>query len=479
MKKVSEELFREFIMNNLSPEKMREVEALLIEGGEAEAIIHTPIVYYLANKAYADELLGPDISTSNPEQQMKQDVQKVVTSINEKLLVAGVGAAGVRAATAALQRMVRYHAPGIAAAAAAPTSDRFSEEGTLFHKGTTTKDIAFMGKSTIIGEEALNIKDPIYILQPDDHSCALRCQHIILRDFGIDIPFEDLERYALENNIYSEKGTYMFDVGKVLEAAGVPVHATTGNTMQDLLNELSQGHRVIAGLDANELWFNETLADHFKNFFDDVFGLQGGNHALIVAGLEINPNNPKDINVVLTDPGDGNLRITYPASQFYDAWADSNFFMVATDDPAPYQYDPVTQREVPSSFYIEQHLNEWVQEHSYQLNPDMINIPDGYAPVYSAENATALFGAIGIEGPEASTETYLEGAAEGGGHAEIEIEPPTGSGDEQETGGFVPEDVTVTGLEEQGQEENESDPEESESDGSEEDNDVFNGDEHF
>lgn len=38
------------------------------------------------------------------------------------------------------------------------------------------------------GETGQNIKDPIFIQQPDNHSCALRSQQIILRDFGIDIP---------------------------------------------------------------------------------------------------------------------------------------------------------------------------------------------------------------------------------------------------------------------------------------------------
>ena len=40
----------------------------------------------------------------------------------------------------------------------------------------------------IYGEGGQNIKDPIFIQQPDDHSCALRSQQIVLRDFGIDIP---------------------------------------------------------------------------------------------------------------------------------------------------------------------------------------------------------------------------------------------------------------------------------------------------
>ena len=475
MKKVSEDLFHDFITNSLSPERMREVEASLIASGEAESILHAPIVYYLKNKAYADELLGPEEAGSSSGRQVKPSSSRSLASKGKTILGAG-------AAVAMLQRMIRYqavHVPGIAAKGAGNLEDRIFDETTLLGKETTQKDIAFMGHSIIIGEEGLNIKDPIYIKQPDNHSCALRCQHIILRDFGIDIPFEDLERYALDNNIYSENGTYMFDIGKVLEAAGVPVHATTGNTMQDLLNELSQGHRVIAGLDANELWYNETLADHFKNFFDDVFGLQGGNHALIVAGFEINPDNPKDILVVLTDPGDGHLRITYPASQFYDAWADSGFFMVATDDPAPYQYDPVSKMEVPSSFYIEQHLNEWVQEHSYQLSPDLINVPEGYEPVYSADNTTALFSAIGLDGSEASTETAFEEALEDGQHIETGMGTSSWSEAEQETVGHESEEETMARIEEQDPEEPEEDSDESDPGDFEGDGDAFNEDDSF
>ena len=60
------------------------------------------------------------------------------------------------------------------------------------------------------GEAGENAYDPIYIKQPDDHSCGLRSQQIVLRDFGIDIPFEDLERYALNAGVYSETGGPFF-----------------------------------------------------------------------------------------------------------------------------------------------------------------------------------------------------------------------------------------------------------------------------
>ena len=233
------------------------------------------------------------------------------------------------------------------------------------------------------GETGQNIKDPIFIQQPDDHSCALRSQQIILRDFGIDIPFKDLEKIAKENGVYSDDGTSMCDVGKVLDIAGVGMHQVIGCNMFDLTNELAQGHRVIVGVDANELWYNDSITDKLKNWFDDITGNQGGNHALIVAGVEVNPNNPSDVKVVLTDPGSGDLRIEYPMKQFMDAWKDTSCFMAATDALAPYQYDPISGMEIPSNFVVEQQFNQFVAENSYQLSPDMINIPQEYQPAYS------------------------------------------------------------------------------------------------
>lgn len=234
------------------------------------------------------------------------------------------------------------------------------------------------------GESGENIYDPIYIKQPDDHSCGLRSQQIILRDFGIDIPFEDLEKYALDAGVYSENGTYTYDIGKVLEMAGVGMHQVKGSTMYDLTSELAQGHRVIVSVDADELWHNNTFKGKVTNWLSDVFGHQGGNHALIVAGIEVNPSNPSDIQVVLTDPGAGHLRIEYPLKQFMDAWKDSNCFMAATDCPAPYQYDVTTGMEVPSNFYVEHNYNNpFVVDNGYQLNPDKINIPTGYQPAFA------------------------------------------------------------------------------------------------
>lgn len=239
------------------------------------------------------------------------------------------------------------------------------------------------GDYHVWGESGENIYDPVYIQQPDDHSCALRSQQIVLRDFGIDIPFKDLEQIALDNGVYTTEGTYTYDIGKVLQLAGVGMHQTIGNTVDDLINELSQGHRVIVSVDANELWHNKTIGERLKNWFQDAIGKQGGNHALIVAGVEVDPLHPENNKVVLTDPGAGHFRIEYPLEQFKDAWGDSKCFMAATDDPAPYQYDVTTGKEVPSNFAVQQYINDFVANNSYQLSPDMINVPQDYQPAFT------------------------------------------------------------------------------------------------
>lgn len=244
------------------------------------------------------------------------------------------------------------------------------------------KNMNELNKKTY-GEGCENIYDPVYVHQPDDHSCALRSQQIVLRDFGIDIPFDDLEKLALEYGVYTDQGTYTYDIGKVLQIAGIGMHQVNGGTILDLTNELAQGHRIIVSVDADELWYNDSITGKLRNWFNDTFGHQGGNHALIVAGIDVNPGNPNDIKVILTDPGTGGLRVEYSLDQFMDAWKDSNCFMAATDIPAPYQYDAKSGMEVPSNFVVEQHMNQFVTDNSYQLAPDMINIPKDYTPVYN------------------------------------------------------------------------------------------------
>lgn len=85
----------------------------------------------------------------------------------------------------------------------------------------------------------------------------------------------------------------------------------------------------------------------------------------------------------MTDPGAGHLRVEYPLDQFMDAWKDSKCFMAATNDPAPYQYDPETGMEVPSNFMVERFVNDFIINNGYQLAPDLINVPEEYHPSFT------------------------------------------------------------------------------------------------
>ena len=229
----------------------------------------------------------------------------------------------------------------------------------------------------IFGEGG-NGSDPIFdpmINQGPEGVCAIRSQQIILRDYGIDVSLEELKQFAIQNGWYEDGGgTPMGYVGAIIDACGVGVRQDINCTVYDLVNELAQGHRVIVGVDANELWADRdgNLIAQSKEFMKDIFS-EEANHALIVAGVEVNPNDPEDVKVILTDPGTGDLRIEYTLEQFMDAWEDSDCFMTTTTTPAPYQYDEVHGCMVPSNFAVDQ----FIDANSLPLQAD-VRIPDGY-----------------------------------------------------------------------------------------------------
>ena len=172
--------------------------------------------------------------------------------------------------------------------------------------------------------------------QSFDDTCAIKSQQIILNNMGIDVSEVELRQVAAEHGWYNG-GTAPGDVGKLLELAGVPVTRQEDANVFDLVGELAQGHEIIVGLDSNELWYNDTISGKFKNWFADAFGTPGGNHALIVAGID--SSDPNNIQVIVKDPGTGDDGKPYPLDQFMDAWSDANCFMMSTAVSTPAYVD--------------------------------------------------------------------------------------------------------------------------------------------
>ena len=164
-------------------------------------------------------------------------------------------------------------------------------------------------------------------------TCAIKSQQLILEDYGIDVSEDDLVKTSIEHGWYNGGGTMPQDVGNLLELANIPVSKHPGANVFNLMNELAQGHKIIVGVDADELWHNDTISEKYLNWCNDFWGPQGGNHALVVMGIDT--SDPNNIQVIVKDPGSGEDGKPYPLAQFMDAWADTQCYMVSTDIPAP------------------------------------------------------------------------------------------------------------------------------------------------
>lgn len=177
-------------------------------------------------------------------------------------------------------------------------------------------------------------------------TCAIKSQQLILNDFGIPCTEDELVRYSTEQGWYTGNGTSLEDVGKLLEDAGIPCTRQCDANVFNLVKELSQGHKVIVGVDSNELWGNR-----FIEWFKDFFLGQTPDHALLVTGIDT--SDPDNIKVIVTDPGTGEAGKAYPLSQFMDAWSDASCYMCSTDAPVP-----ATVPGMDNFDYLEGHLPE-------------------------------------------------------------------------------------------------------------------------
>ena len=184
----------------------------------------------------------------------------------------------------------------------------------------TTFQIGFAEANHDFGLPSENTNIPGMVQHTDD-GCAFHSEAAILHEFGIDVSEEQLQREGAEQGWYRPgHGTPLQYMGTHLEDHGVPVNVTEGNGIDNLINEFSQGHRVIVALDSGELW-NPGIQEQMEDL------IYGGcpDHALIVDGINMSENT-----ITLTDSGTGNFRTEYPLDNFMDAWQDSNCTMVAT-----------------------------------------------------------------------------------------------------------------------------------------------------
>lgn len=107
----------------------------------------------------------------------------------------------------------------------------------------------------------------------------------------------------------------------------MPCHE--GQGIDQMVTELSKGHKLIVGVDSTDLWQGDSVV--FRGLHD-LFTGGPADHAIVVQGLR--QDDDGSWHVIVNDPGspDG-AGHEYPLDQFTDAWEGSNCHFVATDVP--------------------------------------------------------------------------------------------------------------------------------------------------
>ena len=242
------------------------------------------------------------------------------------------------------------------------------------------------------------------IYQGVNNTCAIRCQQIVLRDYGLMFDQNELVDHAIQMGWFNPDpengGTDKYSVGNLIDECGIHTTRNDNANIYDLIAELRAGHRVIVNVDANELWVKneknlfKRLFGEAKNKVNDsiqgIRGVEGANHAVIVAGVNVNPSDPSDIHVTLIDSGTGDVCIEYEFKDFQKAWEDGNCRMISTDIPAPFQYNYLTHQMEPSGFNTE--FKPSMAEaptglnNIFRISSSYIEKYEDYNPLYDEDN---------------------------------------------------------------------------------------------
>jgi hypothetical protein len=152
--------------------------------------------------------------------------------------------------------------------------------------------------------------------QGTTNDCALYAQGGILEAEGQPFDIDKYEQQGVDGGWFDpQEGTYIDHFGDLLEENGVPVTRYEGASIQDLAQELEQGHGVVVAVDCDPIW-----------------GEPGG-HALWVTGIEVGGDGTPT-SVFCNDSGrEDGQEIAYPYDNFQQAWDRFGNIMTSTMNP--------------------------------------------------------------------------------------------------------------------------------------------------
>jgi hypothetical protein len=154
--------------------------------------------------------------------------------------------------------------------------------------------------------------------------CAIKAQQMVLHNYGIEASVEELTELAKKQGWFEEgKGSAFDFVGELLNYYGVESVQMRNAGVYHIMHELSQGHKIIVGVDA------------------DVTDAAEAQHVMLVAGIDT--TDPDHLKVVVRDPSHPEQDTSYSANEFMERWKHTGCFMVSTKQPAPLSANPEMQ----------------------------------------------------------------------------------------------------------------------------------------
>jgi uncharacterized protein YvpB len=158
--------------------------------------------------------------------------------------------------------------------------------------------------------------------------CGLVSCQDVLNQFGIPVSETDVVTHAVENgechfnpdDIAGSGGTTMADQARMLNDYGVPAHADSGQSLEQLAANVEQGHGVIIEANAGVLWDDPNYVEKGE-----------ANHAVTVTGVARDPLTGNVQGFYINDSGTGQSGEFVSAQTMTGAWQDTGGQCVVTD----------------------------------------------------------------------------------------------------------------------------------------------------
>jgi hypothetical protein len=150
-------------------------------------------------------------------------------------------------------------------------------------------------------------------------SCAVACQEFVAEGLlKEDYSEERMRAFARRQGWFSEDGTTPEDAGKLLEAAGLEVRREERCGLEDIVEVLENGGKVMTSV--NNMVLQNPLYQWLPGYT--------ANHMVEVTGVD--RSDPAHVRISLNDPGvENGAGIVYSLERFETAWSTGNHFMVS------------------------------------------------------------------------------------------------------------------------------------------------------